>query len=71
MKSPLSIDWLVTELKKQYDIDLTLNPLVAEAREMQKIDLQQAACHDPFLGDLPAHVGRAYCEDKFKDWNVE
>ena len=68
MKKHTAIDWLLESLPIRYKnaIMNTCQEEVEKSREMFKEQIIEAACYDPFLGDMDRGEGEYYYKHTYE-----
>ncbi len=64
MKQQTAVEWLI-EMISPYITDEKANPLIEQAKQMEKEQIVKAAIYDPFLGELPRKEGEHYYNETY------
>jgi hypothetical protein len=70
-----AVEWLIKRLvikeDGKYHVELPygnidVTPIIEQAKQMEKEQIIEAACYDPFLGNLPKTEGEHYYKKTYK-----
>ncbi len=69
MKKQTAVEWLIEQIDTKVCCLVSYDGMVdiiAQAKAMEKEQIIQAACYEPWIGDLPKSEGEHYYKENYE-----